>query len=294
WELGFEFLDKELSRIAREARIGDRRMDKLVKVWRRDGAELWVLIHIEIQGDRKSNFAEGMYVYQYRAYDLYQVPVVGVAVLADDDSGWRPDEYRYDLWGTRQSYRFTAIKLIDIPSEDLENSTNPFACVTLAHIQAKQTRHRPEARYQAKRRLIRSLYEHGYDRQHVIDLFRFIDWVLHLPNHLDEQLGMDIIEFEESHKMPYISGIERRGHERGMQEGMLAGMQLGEQRGVQIGEQRGRQEGAATILTRQLQRRFGTLPNWAEEKIAQADSEALEAWSLRIFDAQSLEELFSA
>ncbi|MBF0174813.1 MAG: hypothetical protein HQL83_15450 [Magnetococcales bacterium] len=72
WNRGFEFLDKELSRITRESHIGDRRMDKLVKVWRRDGVELWVLIHIEIQGDRKPNFEMGMYVYQYRAFDLYQ------------------------------------------------------------------------------------------------------------------------------------------------------------------------------------------------------------------------------
>ncbi|MBF0108050.1 MAG: hypothetical protein HQL76_02585 [Magnetococcales bacterium] len=33
WERGFEFLDKELARITREAVIGDRRVDELVKVW---------------------------------------------------------------------------------------------------------------------------------------------------------------------------------------------------------------------------------------------------------------------
>ena len=39
WESGYEFLDTELARITREAKVGDRRMDKLVKVWRRDGIE---------------------------------------------------------------------------------------------------------------------------------------------------------------------------------------------------------------------------------------------------------------
>ncbi|MBF0420215.1 MAG: cytosolic protein, partial [Magnetococcales bacterium] len=227
WERGFEFLDKELSRITRDSQVGDRRMDKLVKVWRRDGVELWVLVHIEIQGDRKANFAEGMYVYQYRAYDLYQVPVVGLAILADEDAGWQPTEFCYDLWGTRQSYKFTAVKLLSYHKTELEHSNNPFAIVTLAHLHAKRTKHQTEDRYQEKRRLIRRLYQSGFSRQQVIDLFRFIDWVLHLPEEADRRLWKEIADFEEGQKMPYISSVERFG------------MQIGEQIGEQRGEQRG-------------------------------------------------------
>ncbi|MEO5341184.1 MAG: DUF4351 domain-containing protein [Magnetococcus sp. MYC-9] len=51
----------------------------------------------------------------------------------------------------------------------------------------------------------------------------------------------------------------------------------------------GRQEGESKMLTRFLQRRFGTLPEWATDKIAQADSATLEAWSLRVLDATTLE-----
>ncbi|MBF0427754.1 MAG: hypothetical protein HQL94_02425 [Magnetococcales bacterium] len=138
WELGYEFLDTELASITREAKVGDRRMDKLVKVWRRDGIEYWVLIHIEIQGDRKPNFAERMYVYQYRAYDLFQRPVVSLAILTDGNTGWRPTEFGYELWGTRHSYQFTAVKLLDYSKADLQGSINPFAIVTLAHLLAKR------------------------------------------------------------------------------------------------------------------------------------------------------------
>ncbi|MBF0140657.1 MAG: DUF4351 domain-containing protein [Magnetococcales bacterium] len=58
--------------------------------------------------------------------------------------------------------------------------------------------------------------------------------------------------------------------------------------------QDGAQQGEAKMLTRQLQRRFGSLPDWASEKIAQANSDALEEWSLRLLDARSLEEVFAA
>ncbi|MEO5329362.1 MAG: DUF4351 domain-containing protein, partial [Magnetococcus sp. THC-1_WYH] len=63
--------------------------------------------------------------------------------------------------------------------------------------------------------------------------------------------------------------------------------------GEQVGEQRGEKRGEAKILTRQLKRRFGTVPDWACEKIAKAELPSLENWSLRIFDAQSLDDVFS-
>ncbi|MBF0137752.1 MAG: hypothetical protein HQL65_16100 [Magnetococcales bacterium] len=265
WERGFEFLDTELARITRASEVGDRRMDKLVKVWRRgDGQEFWVLIHIEVQGNRKPNFASGMYVYQYRAYDLHQKPVVGLAILADEETGWRPTEFSYDLWGTQQIYRFTTIKLLDYAEADLENSSNPFAIVTLAHLHAKKTRHQPEKRYQVKWHLIRNLYKGGFNRQQIIDLFRFIDWVLHLPDNLAKQLRTEIVAFEENQKMPYISSVER----------------IGEKNGV------------AKMLTRMLQRRFGDLPAWANEKIAKAELSSLEEWSVHFVEAQSLDAIF--
>jgi hypothetical protein len=45
---GYEALDKELQQVAQAAAVGRRVVDKLVKVWRKDGAEEWVLIHIEV------------------------------------------------------------------------------------------------------------------------------------------------------------------------------------------------------------------------------------------------------
>ena len=193
WQRGYEFLDTELSRIAQDAKMGDRRMDKLVKVWQNEGDEQWVLIHIEIQGNREANFPERMYTYQYRAFDLRRRPVVGLAILADEEEGWRPADYEKSLWGTRLLYRFTTVKLLDFldHASELETSNNPFAMVTLAHLQAKKTRKQPEQRYQAKLLLIHRLYQRGFARQQVIDLFRFLDWVLTLPKEADKRLMTD-------------------------------------------------------------------------------------------------------
>ena len=286
WQRGYVFLDTELARITREANVGNRRMDKLVKVWQRNGDERWVLIHIEIQGEREAHFAARMYTYHYRAFDLQQRPVVSLAVLTDEETHWRPSDYEQTLWGTQLNFQFTAVKLLDFLENqtELKNSKNPFAVVTLAHLLAKKTKKQPEDRFQAKWHLVRGLYRSGFSRQQVIDLFRFIDWVLHLPKGLDQRLWANIAEWEESQKMPYISSVERIGEE--------IGLKRGEELGLKRGEELGEKTGGARMLSRLLQRRFGEPPSWAHDKIAQADLPMLEQWSLRILDARSLEDVF--
>ena len=61
----------------------------------------------------------------------------------------------------------------------------------------------------------------------------------------------------------------------------------------QDGRQEGEKTGEAKILTRQLQRRFGNVPDWASEKIAMAKPPVLEEWSLRILDAPTIESVLA-
>ncbi|MEO5355330.1 MAG: DUF4351 domain-containing protein, partial [Magnetococcus sp. XQGC-1] len=279
WQYDPEFLDKELDRITKEAQAKNRRVDLLVKVWLCNGDELWVLIHVEVQGDRDPEFAERMYTCQHRAYDLHRKPVVGLAILADEEASWRVAEYRREIFGSRVIYHFNTVKLLDYLDQlpALASSDNPFAIVTLAHLRAKQTKNRPLERFQEKGRIARSLYRHGFNRQKIIDLYRFIDWVLGLPPELDAQFWEELSTFEEKQEMPYITSVERMGEEKGR----LIGIQIGEQKGE------------AKILTRQLQRRFGNLPAWASDKIANADLPTLEEWSLRILDAPTIESVLA-
>ena len=66
----------------------------------------------------------------------------------------------------------------------------------------------------------------------------------------------------------------------------------GEQRGIEKGLQKGIPQGEAQILRRQLTRRFGPLPAWAEARLTQATTDTLELWADRILDAASLDEVF--
>ncbi|MBF0583324.1 MAG: Rpn family recombination-promoting nuclease/putative transposase [Magnetococcales bacterium] len=84
-------------------------------------------------------------------------------------------------------------------------------------------------------------------------------------------------------------GAVEQAREEALREGRQEGIQIGEQ----TGEKKGRREEGASMLTRQLQRRFGDLPPWASQKIADAELSTLEEWSLRILDATTLESVLA-
>ncbi|MBZ8181987.1 cytosolic protein, partial [Oscillatoria salina IIICB1] len=62
WTQGYEFLDQELQQVVQDAELGRRLVDKLAKVYLLEGTEAWVLIHVEVQSQRESEFSQRMFV----------------------------------------------------------------------------------------------------------------------------------------------------------------------------------------------------------------------------------------
>ena len=57
------------------------------------------------------------------------------------------------------------------------------------------------------------------------------------------------------------------------------------------GEAKGEARGEARMLWTLLERRFGSLPEWALRRLEAADTAALENWGVRLIEAASLEEV---
>jgi len=57
-------------------------------------------------------------------------------------------------------------------------------------------------------------------------------------------------------------------------------------------KEQGLREGEAKLPRRQLTRRFGPLPSWAEERLGQASETAREEWADRVLECRSLKEVF--
>ena len=156
--------------------------------------------------------------------------------------------------------------------DHLETDPNPFALVTAAHLRTRRTKQDPQARYQAKRALVRLLYRRGWDRQRILDLFAVLDWMMRLPDVLERQLWQDIEQIEGETRMRYVTSVERLAIERGIQQGKLEGIL----------------EGEATVLERQLAKRFGPLSDETRRRLKSASAAQLELWAERILDAPNL------
>ena len=223
WQQTPHSLDKELQQITASSETKKRFADKLYQVGLLDGREAWILIHIEIQSQYETDFAQRMYIYNYRAYDLYHKPVISLAVLGDESRSWRPSSYGYELGNCRVNLEFPIVKLLDYEKQwsELESALNPFAIIVMAHLRTKATTGKPQQREEWKWTIVRGLYDRGLEREQIIKLFQIIDRMMTLPNLLQQSLDNKIKQFEEERTMPLLSNMELRGLERGKEIGAL-------------------------------------------------------------------------
>ncbi len=228
WSRPYEALDKELQQVSPKAARGRRYVDKLFRVWLKDGEEAWVLIHIEVQLKPERKFPRRMSVYNNRLSDLYNREVTSLAVLADDNPNWRPSHYEEGRWGCLSRLDFLPVKLLDYAGREaeLEADRNPFAKIVLAHLKAREMRRDGEGRRAWKFRLVRNLYEQGFGADDVRQLFRLIDWLMELPPVLEDQFWQDVGTFREARVMPFISTPERVGIRRGIRQAIEGLMRL--------------------------------------------------------------------
>jgi hypothetical protein len=271
WSKEHVFLDQELRAVVQDAELGKRFVDKLVRVTLLTGDEKWIYIHIEVQGTKQAEFSERMFVYNYRIYDRYRRPVASMAILVDEYVNWRPDHFCYSVLGSETSIRFPIAKLTDYHDqlEALKASENSFAIVTATHILTQQTRKNDNERYEAKQLLVRLLYQRKWDKQRVIDLFRVIDWMMKLPEELEQKLWHEIETIEENEKMQYVTSVERMAIAKGVVQG------------------------ESKMLRKLLEHRFGDLPAWVSDKLASADEQDLERWGQAVLTEPTLDAVFN-
>jgi hypothetical protein len=271
WARPYAFLEQELAQVVHDAELGKRLVDKLVQVFSLGGTDTWVLLHIDVQGTVDRNFAERMFVYNYRIYDRFQRPVASMALLADGRARWKPDSFHYTLFDCEVGIRFPMVKLSEYGTdvEQLLENANVFSLVTAAHILTQQTRGQHVKRHAAKWRLARLLYDRDWDRQRIIDLFNVIDWMMQIPKPLQAKLMSDIADLERNYRMPYVSSFER------------------------LGRTEGRCDGIREVVEYQLSLRFGTLSPSIRERIANASASELRGWSKAVLNAPTLDDVFA-
>ena len=199
--------------------------------------------------------------------------------MGDTDPNWRPDHFTTGALGSSNETWFPIAKLLDWKGRQAEliANDNPFAVVVQAHLAAQATKRKTsqKQRRQQKYLLTTMLYQQGWSRQEVIDLYLFIDWVLTLPPELEAAYQQDLKTYEEENNMPYISSIERTGRAKGRAEGKAEG----------------ETEGAFKLVSSLLRRQLQEIPESISETIKGLSIAQLEQLALDLSDFQAIEDL---
>ena len=284
FQAGYKFLDKELAKVMVDTETGDRRADKLIQVQWIDDAVQWILLHVEVQAQRDADFAQRMYVYNYRIWDRYQKPVISLALLVDASATFRPDRFRQGMAGCQLDFRFPVVKLLDYKTEDeLAADPSPFALASLIQLRKIQAGNDVQQRYRFKLAFIRELYCRGYERDDILRLFRFMDYILRLPDELASRFRSELESMEERLSMPYVTSVERLARQEGIELGFEKGIEKGIERGLQS---------IRDLLLQTVQIRFGQVPDPLRASInACTSTEQLSDFHRRALLANSLSEL---
>jgi predicted transposase YdaD len=225
-EKGFDFLDKELEELFPQTQRKDvRYVDKLVRVWLKNGREEWILIHVEVQGNGDKTFAKRMFIYRYRIQDKYDRPIVAWAILTDKNKKFHPTEYRESLLGTEVIYRFNSYKVINQDEKSLNESQNPFAIVLLTVLLAlKKDKVKEVELIDLKLDLVKKLYQKAIPKKKIQALMNFLK---HYVSFNEENTVIFEQKLDQFKGKKYPMGIEQfllhRAETKGKLEGELKG-----------------------------------------------------------------------
>jgi len=270
WTRPYELLEQELMAIGVNEEIGKRCVDKLFKVHLLNGQEQWLLLHIEVQNTKDEAFPERMFTYFYRIFDRYNKDIASMAVFADLNQDWRPNEYRRKIWGSEIIRKYEVVKLIDYQPqiEELKSHRNPFAMVVLVQLAAMESRPDDKQRLLTKLEFFRALHMHGWPFEKSMNMYKYLDTMLGLSPKYQVQYITEAKAIDQEFAMNFTTIAERHGFEEGMQQG------------------------EAHLLTSILKAKFKELPDTYIKKIDTADAETLNQWAINFITAQSLDEIF--
>ncbi len=276
---------------------GKQICDMLFEVELLNGQQKIIFLHLEIQGQKQTEFSFRMLHYNFVAFKKHRKPIVSVAILLDNDLLWRPNCFEQLDPFTNKPYHqffFNTLKILDYKEkkEELAQQKNIFSLVILAQLAVMESKNNQELRAKRKTTLTRELFTRGLEKEVISKLYKFIDWLITLePNYMIafEQEVKDTAEREswQDWDPVYISTFEKVATWRGLEKGL--------KKGLEKGRREGRQEGLRSVLDRQLRRRF---PHDVTARhlhlINDADSDALSQWAENFVDAKKIDDVFAA
>jgi predicted transposase/invertase (TIGR01784 family) len=179
---GYEFLDKEFNTLFPESETEDKRLDKLIKTFLKDGQEQWILIHTEIQSYSDKNFEKRMYQYYARIFDKYDKDIEAIAIFTFSGETNKSYKYEKKFLKTKLTYEYRTYDISKQTENDLKLIKNPFSLVTIAALKAITHIDNDENNVKFKRELLKLLFQSGYTKKESESIFRFLNFIYEIKD----------------------------------------------------------------------------------------------------------------
>ncbi|WP_373549715.1 Rpn family recombination-promoting nuclease/putative transposase [Haliscomenobacter sp.] len=223
---GFDFLDTELQKLIPNSPGQKRHADKLIKVWFKNGEEVWFLIHVEVQGYQDPLFALRMYECIYRIRDKYQRPVTGLAIYTDWDRTYHYSQFQESFLGSQIVYSFNTYVLRDHLPAELAKNPNPFAAVMEAAWQHLDKPKDDQSLREMKIDLIRRLKSRSISREKISLIIDFIRYFVPFTNsEISTNFEQDLMTITNSTipmglREAILEDVKQQGIEQGIEQGI--------------------------------------------------------------------------
>ena len=257
------FMDKELQLLTIYVDGPSQIPDILAKIPTKSGRDVWLILHVEIQGAAGGDLPERMFFYNSSLRITHLKgksdvsDVISFALLTAKRPSGEEEYYRRESYRNRLIYEYPTLKLWELDGAGLQSGDNPFDWALYAGKCALEGGRNERLKLDYLKQLIEKLDSVGWTHDEKLILLRFMDTLLHPKN---PELQKDYDEFREQRrkegKPMLLSVVEERAMERGKKlgkkEGKKEGEKIGEKRGEMIGEKIGEMKRALIIAAKML------------------------------------------
>ena len=241
------FMDKDLAKLTVYVDGPAQIPDILAKIPTKSGKDVWLILHIEIQGAEGGNLPERMFYYNssLRVQHLKKLnditDIVSFALITAKRPSGEGEYYRRESYRNKLTYEYPVLKLWELDGDELQRGDNPFDWALYAGKCALESGRNERLKLDYLKHLIEKLDSVGWSHDEKLSLFRFMDKLLH-PKKVQLQKEYDAFteQRQKEGKSMLLSAYEERVMEKSRKEG------------IKEGKKEGRKEGKLLIASKML------------------------------------------
>jgi predicted transposase YdaD len=271
-----QFLDAESFTSFPEG--SSRTADVVAQVRTRTRAKELLLVHVEVEATRRVEFRERMFEYFALLWTKHRVPIIPIAVyLRGGRAPLKDEEFVLKLFGREQlRFRFPAVALARFEAREYVEKGSAVAA-TLA---ALMSRRRIRAPVPLRLSMVERVVQSGLDDARKFLLLHIIETYFVLAGVQRDEFDRALLQerYREVRKMQmtWMEKIEKKSRKEGREEGLKEGLL----------------EGKRETLRRQLETKFGPLPEEMISRVRAVQSlPELDNYLDRVLVAASLEDM---